>query len=75
MAGVGKTQLARKYAASYSKCFENIVWVDAAFDKLQISVTNLCHLLGLSVKDSQGVYFDIEVVVTKMHNYFEGEKT
>ena len=57
--------------ASYSKCFENIVWVDAAFDKLQISVTNLCHVLGLSVNDFRGHAFDIEVVVTKMHLYFE----
>ena len=75
MSGVGKTQLARKYAASYSKCFENIVWVDAASDKLQISVTNLCHVLGLSVNNFQGCAFDIEVIATKLHNYFEKEKT
>ena len=75
MAGVGKTQLARKYAASYSECFENIVWVDAAFDKIQVSMTNLCYLLGLSVKDSQGDPFDIEVASRKLHNYFEREKT
>ena len=75
MSGVGKTQLARKYAAIYNKSFESIVWIDAAINKTQISMTNLCHLLGLSVKDSQGDAFDIEVISRKVHSYFEREKT
>ena len=75
MSGVGKTQLARKYAANYNKCFENIIWLDAALNKIQISMTNLCHVLGLSIKGSQGDGFDIEVISRKIHNYFEGEKT
>ena len=36
---------------------------------------NLCHILGLSVKDPHGDAFDIEVVSVKIHNYFESEKT
>ena len=75
MSGVGKTQLARKYAAKYNEHFENVVWVDAASDRLQVSMTNLCLLLGLSVKDSLGDPFDIEVVSRKIHNYFERVKT
>ena len=75
MSGVGKTELARKYAAKYNEHFESVVWVDAAVDKIGTSIINLCHVLGISVKDSQGDYFDIEVIVTKMHNYFERERT
>ena len=75
MSGVGKTQLARKYAAKYKEHFESVVWVDAALDKIQVSMTNLCNFLGLSVKDSLGDPFDIEVVSKKIHNYFEREKT
>ena len=75
MSGVGKTQLARMYAAKYNEHFESVVWVDAALNKIQISMTNLCHFLGLSVKDSLGDPFDIEVVSRKIHNYFEREKT
>ena len=75
MSGVGKTQLARKYAAKYNEHFESVVWVDAALDKIQFSMNNLCHLLGLTVKDSQDDPFDIEVVSRKIHNYFEREKT
>ena len=52
-----------------------VLWVNAALDKIQVSMTNLCHLLGLSVKDSQGDPFDIEVVSRKIHNNFEREKT
>ena len=75
MTGIGKTQLARKYAAVYNEHFESVVWVDAAVDKLQVSMTNHSHELGLSVKDSQGDPFDIEVVSKKIHNYFEREKS
>ena len=73
MTGVGKTQLARKYAADYEEHFESVVWVDAASDKIQVSMTNLSHKLGLS--DSQGDPFDIEVVSRKIHIYFERKKT
>ena len=73
MTGVGKTQLARKYAADYEEHFESVVWVDAASDKIQVSMTNLSHKLGLS--DSQGDPFDIEVVSRKIHSYFERKKT
>ena len=75
MTGLGKTQLARKYAAIYNDHFESVVWVDAALDKIQVSMTNLSHELGLSVKDPHGDPFDIEVVSRKMRNYFEREKT
>ena len=75
MSGVGKTQLARKYAVHYSKCFERVVWLDASLDKIQTSMINLCHLLGLSVKDSHVGAFNIEVVSVKIHNYFESEIT
>ena len=75
MSGVGKTQLARKYAEKYNEHFESVVWVDASLGKIQVSMTNHCHHLGLSVKDSLGDPFDIEVVSRKIHNYFEREKT
>ena len=75
MSGVGKTQLARKYVEIYNDYFESVVWVDAALDKIQVSITNLCHVLGLNVKDSPGDPFDIEEVSRKIHNYFERDKT
>ena len=38
-------------------------------------MTNLSRELGLSVKDSQGDPFDIEVISRKIRIYFEREKT
>ncbi|XP_065652777.1 uncharacterized protein LOC136080097 [Hydra vulgaris] len=75
MSGVGKTQIARKYCEVFSNFYENFVWIDAAFGDLQSSVINLYQLLRLSVQDSQGDSFDIEMVINTIHNYYEHKKT
>ncbi|XP_065665631.1 uncharacterized protein LOC136087053 [Hydra vulgaris] len=75
MSGVGKTQIARKYCEVYHNFYENFVWINAAFGKLQISIINICQLLGLIVQDSKGDFFNIEVIVEKIHNYYKNEKT
>ncbi|XP_012563541.2 uncharacterized protein LOC105848120 isoform X1 [Hydra vulgaris] len=75
MSGVGKTQIARRYCEVCHNFYKNFVWVDAAFGKLQISMINHCHLLGLIIQDSKGDYFKIEVIVEKVHNYYKNEKT
>ena len=75
MSGVGKTQITRKYAAIYYKHFEGVVWVDAALDKIQVSLTKLCQELGLNVNGLKDDAFDIEVVLKKIQDYFENKKT
>ncbi|XP_047144347.1 uncharacterized protein LOC124817926 [Hydra vulgaris] len=75
MSGVGKTKIAKKYCEIYSDFYKNIVWIDAAFGKLQTSIRNRCQILGFVVHDSIGDYFNIEVIVDKIHNYYINEKT
>ncbi|XP_065658453.1 uncharacterized protein LOC136082965 [Hydra vulgaris] len=75
MSGVGKTKIAKKYSEIYSDFYKNIVWIDAAFGKLQTSIRNRCQMLGFVVHDSIGEYFNIEVTVEKIHNYYLNEKT
>ncbi|XP_065658463.1 uncharacterized protein LOC136082976 [Hydra vulgaris] len=75
MSGVGKTKIAKKYCEIYSDFYKNIVMIDAAFGKLQTSIRNRCQMLGFVVHDSIGEYFDIEVTVEKIHNYYINEKT
>ncbi|XP_065659072.1 uncharacterized protein LOC136083585 [Hydra vulgaris] len=75
MSGVGKTKIAKKYCEIYSDFYKNIVWIDAAFGKLQTSIRNRCQMLGFVVHDSIGEYFNIEVTVEKIHNYYINEKT
>ncbi|XP_065659076.1 uncharacterized protein LOC136083588 [Hydra vulgaris] len=75
MSGVGKTKIAKKYCEIYSDFYKNIVWIDAAFGKLQTSIRNRCQMLGFIVHDWIGEYFNIEVTVEKIHNYYINEKT
>nr|XP_047139111.1 uncharacterized protein LOC105845972 [Hydra vulgaris] len=75
MSGVGKTQIARKYCEEYQRFYENILWIDAAFGKIQSSMNTLCQKLGLLINDSKDNSFDIDVVIEKTHNYFKKEKT
>ncbi|XP_065675899.1 uncharacterized protein LOC136092108 [Hydra vulgaris] len=75
MSGVGKTQIARKYCEIYYNFYKNFVWIDAAFGKLQTSMRNQCLILGFDVHDSKGDYLNMEVIVEKIHNHYENEKT
>ncbi|XP_065658494.1 uncharacterized protein LOC136083010 [Hydra vulgaris] len=74
MSGVGKTKIAKKYCEIYSDFYKNIVWIDAAFGKLQTSIRNRCQILGLVIHDSKND-FNIEVIVEKLHNYYINGKT
>ncbi|XP_065642636.1 uncharacterized protein LOC136074259 [Hydra vulgaris] len=75
MSGVGKTHIARKYCEISYNFYKNFVWIDATFGMLQTSMRNQCQILGLEIHDSKGDYFDIKVIVGKIHNYYKNEKT
>ncbi|XP_065645182.1 uncharacterized protein LOC136075584 isoform X2 [Hydra vulgaris] len=75
MSGVGKTHIARKYCEMSYNFYKNFVWIDAAFGVLQTSMRNQCQILGFEVHDSKGEYFNIKVIVEKIHNYYKNEKT
>ncbi|XP_065645170.1 uncharacterized protein LOC136075580 [Hydra vulgaris] len=75
MSGVGKTHIARKYCETSYNFYNNFVWIDAAFGMLQTSMRNQCQILGFEVHDSKGEYFNIKVIVEKIHNFYKNEKT
>ncbi|XP_065677200.1 uncharacterized protein LOC136092620 [Hydra vulgaris] len=75
MSGVGKTYIARKYCEIFYNFYKNFVWIDAAFGILQTSMRNQCQIIGYEVHDSKGEYFNIKVIVEKIHNYYKNEKT
>nr|XP_047137395.1 uncharacterized protein LOC124813903 [Hydra vulgaris] len=75
MSGVGKTHIARTFRENYYKLYKNFVWIDAAFGKLQTSMRNHCQILGFEVRDLKGDYFNMEVVIEKVHHYYKNEKT
>nr|XP_047123528.1 kinesin light chain 1 isoform X2 [Hydra vulgaris] len=75
MSGVGKTQLARKYCELYHQCYKNIVWIDAAFGKIDTSIINIGQKIGFINRDLNGNYNDVEIIVEKIHNFFKNEMT
>ena len=75
MSGVGKSQVARKYAKDYESLYSNIVWFNASFYALYQSKKNICHVLDLETQDRKGKCFSEEVLSQKIHNHFRNEKT
>ena len=73
MSGIGKTQLVRKYIKNNNENYENFVWIDAAYNKIINSMINLCHQLGLSIKDSKNVYYSNETLIANIHSHFTGK--
>ncbi|XP_065663184.1 uncharacterized protein LOC136085742 isoform X2 [Hydra vulgaris] len=75
MSGVGKTLIVKTYCEIYHNFYKNFVWIDATFGNIKTSMNNICQILGFIVQDSKGDYFDIKVIVEKIHNYYKNEKT
>ena len=75
MPGIGKTQIARKYADEYQRCYDYIVWIDASFNALKDSLKDFAHTIGIKVQDISGVYFKTEVISKMIHNHFRNGRS
>src|SRR5215213_1699079 len=54
LGGIGKTQLATKYAYRYRQDYEMVLWAEADSEETLISsLTSIAHLLNLPVKDPE----------------------
>ena len=73
LAGIGKTQLARKYFEKNSDFFDNnIVWINA--NTLENSFEGIAEALELNIKDEFGKNIYIDAIITKVHNYFAKDR-
>ncbi|WP_264720033.1 NB-ARC domain-containing protein [Wolbachia endosymbiont (group B) of Eucosma cana] len=78
LGGVGKSELARKYAYSYSKDYDNnVIWVNAGTQEtLKESFQELAKKkLRIPTIDANGEEKDIEDIIIDAYNYFKSVKS
>ncbi|WP_264329775.1 MULTISPECIES: ankyrin repeat domain-containing protein [unclassified Wolbachia] len=71
--GMGKSQLARKYACKYRRYYDgNVIWIDAEnFEAMKDSFLRLARdRLGISSKDKYGNDKTIETIVREVYAFF-----
>lgn len=71
--GIGKSELARKYAQEYHWYYDNCVWINAETqESIEKSFRNLAndHRLSIPLKDADGKEKSIEAVVKEIYNFF-----
>ncbi|WP_265044649.1 MULTISPECIES: ankyrin repeat domain-containing protein [unclassified Wolbachia] len=71
--GMGKSQLARKYACKYRRYYDdNVIWIDAEnFEAMKDSFLRLArNRLGISPKDKYGNDKTIETIVREVYAFF-----
>ena len=73
--GVGKSELVRRYCQEFGVKFykNNTIWINAKSTSSITSVfNNVAELIKLDVKDANGQFSDIKVVITKVFRFFAG---
>ena len=73
ISGIGKSQTVKKYFETYSQYFEhNVLWIDGS--NIEESFKELAQHLNLTVTDEHGHMKSINVVISEVHYFFDGEK-
>lgn len=73
LAGIGKSELAKKYFETYAENYNNnVVWINAEF--LPSSFQELGSFLQLNVKNQHGNYKPDEEIIALVHSYFADDK-
>ena len=73
ISGIGKTQTVKKYFETHSRHFEhNVLWIDGS--NIEESFKELAQHLNLTVTDEHGHMKSINVVISEVHHFFDGEK-
>ncbi|KAF5279926.1 hypothetical protein FQR65_LT15161 [Abscondita terminalis] len=77
LGGIGKTQLALRYAELYAKDYDyNILWIGAETkENLSRSFHKLASNLQLPILDSYGQKKDLEDIVNSIYEYFSDRKS
>lgn len=77
LGGIGKTQLALRYAELYARDYDyNVLWINAETqENLAYSFHKLANKLQLIITDSYGVKKDLEEIVDAVYEYFSDRKS
>ena len=75
LGGVGKSEVVRQYCLQYSSTYysHNTIWINAeSQESIASAFNNVAELIKLDVKEENGQFLDIKVVVTKVFRFFGG---
>ena len=77
LGGIGKTQLALRYAELYARDYDyNVLWISAETkENLAYSFHKLANKLQLIIIDSYGSKKDLEEIVDAVYEYFSDRKS
>ncbi|WP_342228310.1 NB-ARC domain-containing protein [Rickettsiella endosymbiont of Rhagonycha lignosa] len=77
LGGIGKTQLALRYAELYARDYDyNVLWISAETkENLAYSFQKLANKLQLIITDSYGSKKDLEEIVDAVYEYFSDRKS
>ncbi|HEY2566699.1 MAG TPA: NB-ARC domain-containing protein [Candidatus Aquirickettsiella sp.] len=77
LGGIGKTQLALRYAELYARDYDyNVLWISAETkENLAYSFHKLANKLQLIITDNYGSKKDLEEIVNAVYEYFSGRKS
>ena len=77
LGGIGKTQLALRYAELYARDYDyNVLWISAETqENLAYSFQKLANKLQLVITDGYGAKKDLEEVVSEVYEYFSDRKS
>ena len=73
--GVGKSELVRRYCQEFGVTFykNNTIWINAkSAASIASAFNNVAELIKLDVKDQNGQFLDLKVVITKVFRFFAG---
>ena len=73
--GVGKSELVRRYCQEFGVTFykNNTIWINAkSASSISSAFNNVAELIKLDVKEPNGQFLDIKVVITKVFRFFAG---
>ena len=73
--GVGKSELVRRYCQEFGVTFykNNTIWINAiSASSIASAFNNVAELIKLDVKQPNGQFLDIKVVITKVFRFFAG---
>ena len=77
LGGIGKTQLALRYAELYAVAYDhNVIWIDSETKlELKNSFHKLASKLGLDIKNKYGAEKNIENIIEEVYEYFSDRKS
>ena len=77
LGGIGKTQVALRYAQEYAALYDhNVIWINAETkNDILLCLRKLSAQLDINIKDNYGNQKDVSELIHEIYSYFSAEKS